>query len=317
VSLELNGDELRRAGDVLRELVVPPPTLGRYLAEQGQRTANRYLPSRPWLNALAPVIQRAVDRPVPAGARFRRTEAVPLPAGMPATETVGEPADAWTDLEPSTIGRTGSDWEDEGRPLQPGIRDRLLDTIGTAAGAVRVREGSAAEAIARAYRADAVTFGRDVYFAQGRFRPHDDRGFALLAHEATHVLQAMRPDAAWRRATQPGFERDEQEARARERDVLADLRSARVTGALSPAAAGVRAVDHPGRPGARGSSGVGPQPGPALSPAGPASRPMAAETDRDLSAPAPMPAAPNFEELRRALYRDLIGQIRTDFERGG
>ena len=50
-----------------------------------------------------------------------------------------------------------------------------------------------------------------------------------------------------------------------------------------------------------------------------AMQPMAAASDRDMAeepTPAPTPG-PSFQELREALYRDLMRQLRIDFERGG
>ena len=45
---------------------------------------------------------------------------------------------------------------------------------------------------------------------------------------------------------------------------------------------------------------------------------MKAETDRSSSEPAPIQPAPggDFEDMKRAIYRDIMNQIRTDFERG-
>jgi hypothetical protein len=36
---------------------------------------------------------------------------------------------------------------------------------------------------------NAITFGEHIYFEPGEYHPQDDHGFALLAHELTHVLQ--------------------------------------------------------------------------------------------------------------------------------
>ena len=36
---------------------------------------------------------------------------------------------------------------------------------------------------------DATTFGEHIYFGNSKYEPHTDDGFALLAHELTHVLQ--------------------------------------------------------------------------------------------------------------------------------
>jgi hypothetical protein len=47
-------------------------------------------------------------------------------------------------------------------------------------------------------------------------------------------------------------------------------------------------------------------------------RPMRApDSSSPEPAAAPAAAMPNLEEIRRMLYRDLMTQIRADFERGG
>ena len=47
-------------------------------------------------------------------------------------------------------------------------------------------------------------------------------------------------------------------------------------------------------------------------------QPMAASANRDLEGLAAPPApAQSFQDLREALYRDLMRQLRADFERGG
>jgi hypothetical protein len=61
--------------------------------------------------------------------------------------------------------------------------------MGTNLGAVRLHTDTTADRVATSHRANAVTMGRDVFFAAGRFRPETPMGFGLLVHELTHVRQ--------------------------------------------------------------------------------------------------------------------------------
>jgi hypothetical protein len=188
------------------------------------------------------------------------------------------------------------------------MRWRLGAVVGPGAEAVRVHRDADADRFARARRADAVTVGRHVFFRQGRFRPEEPEGFALLAHEATHVLAALRPNAAWRRATVAGAQEEEQGARARERALLG-----------RPFAAAPRLEAAPGPLAQRPAPlSVAPLPTPPAASSA-ALTPMAAATDRHLdgSEPTGAPATVDVDELRRNLYRDLMSQIRADLERGG
>jgi hypothetical protein len=194
--------------------------------------------------------------------------------------------------------------------------------MGPGTEAIRVHQDSAGDAVARAHGAEAVSSGRDVFFRAGRFQPNTAKGFGLLAHEATHVLQAMRPGAAWRRATKIGVQEEEREADQVER-IAGNLR--RTTGSISPESSAASRVPRPAaakavsfnreRPASMQVSAAPLLPNPM-----PSSilRPLAALEDRKLeSAPAVVPAVPNFEGLRQELYRDLMNSIRADFERGG
>jgi hypothetical protein len=209
------------------------------------------------------------------------------------------------------------DAQPEGLPVSPEVRVRLRDLAGPALATMRVRDDVQADAVARSRQADAVTVGNQVLFRADRYRPHTPQGLALLAHEATHVAQAQQPNVAWQRATTAGRAAEERQALAVER---ATLRSAQGTspgaalGAASPlggvpgqtAAPSQAAWSLPALPAAAGAGSTA------------AMQPMAAATGRDLEAqPAPSTPAPSFQELREALVRDLMRQLRADFERGG
>jgi hypothetical protein len=173
-----------------------------------------------------------------------------------------------------------------------------------------VHEGEAADETARTHRADAVTVGSDVYFREDRFDPRDPAGFALLVHEATHVVERFRPGASWRRATPGAAAAEENLARTREMSVRPGPRPSADRYLLPPAPAAPTPTAGPAAPTPTA---------PAVARhAAPAARPMAAATDRP-TAPAAQPqaAAVDVEALRGRIVRDLMRQLRDEFERGG
>jgi len=288
------------------------PTLGRRLDIQARWLATRLLPSFPWAGPLQAFLDRTTSLTASFDGRFERFESSPgsLERWMPASDGT------WIYAAPvPTVPRTGANGgtaaglrghTPEGRPLAADVRARLREVAGDSADALRVHDDDAADALARGHRADAVTLGRDVYFRQGRFRPRDDRGFALLAHEATHVLALLRPGTAWRRATGAGVAAEETDALTRERAIQPRPTSqvnGRTTSRPLPtappgpyAAPGYPAPSHP-------------------SPGAPAAHPMRAPEDRD-TAPAPVEPL-DVEALRRGLLNDVMRRLKTEFERGG
>ena len=82
---------------------------------------------------------------------------------------------------------------------------------------MRIHHDQFADQFARSQRAHAVTIGQHAFLRRDRFQPDTDEGLALLAHEATHVLQSLRPNAAWRRATQGALQEEEHEAQRQAR----------------------------------------------------------------------------------------------------
>jgi hypothetical protein len=54
---------------------------------------------------------------------------------------------------------------------------------------IRVHTSTAAARMTDAFEADAVTFGRHIYFAAGRYQPDTEKGQRLIAHELVHTVQ--------------------------------------------------------------------------------------------------------------------------------
>jgi hypothetical protein len=257
-------------------------TLGEFLAADARNLARRRLPEITWLVLLRPVMYRASAGP--AHSRFQRYDA--LPFGAP-------PKPAKEENEDNRIETT-----DLGMPLPWHARERLRSVLGAEVESVRIHNDDRSDQIAREQNADAVTVGRSIFFRARTFRPEEPQGLALLGHEATHVLEAMRPGAAWRRATAVGVREEEALALGRERSLLGARRNPK-TLAFAPRPAQV----------APPSAGV-------IS--APQARPMKADTDRPaFEATNTSPSVEGgFDEMRRTLLRDLKNQLRIDFERG-
>jgi hypothetical protein len=337
-------------------------TLGQRLDRQARYIADRCVPGCAWADPLAVLLDHLADLPAPADPRFARTEAAPAWPAWPAWperrhELVGRRRDEAGPRLPSDVAERhstvfGPDWRgrrDEpgghragaGRPLPSDVAERLRARVGHGAAAMRVHDGERADAVATARRADAVTVGADVFFRHGRFRPREPRGFGLLIHEATHIVERLRPGASARRASATA-------AAAEERAALAAEAAAQPAPAVTPRppsrhvplAASAPALPAPiagAFPGLRSTapafwpptitsppSAAPPHGIPATSvqptsvPPG-ADTPAMAAASRPMAAPAERPAtgAVDVDALRSTLMRDLMRQLRDEFERGG
>ena len=77
---------------------------------------------------------------------------------------------------------------DPGSALPDVHRERLETRVGHDLSQVRVHAGTTAADVCDAVGADAVTIGRHVFFAAGRYDPTTSSGRALLAHEVWHAV---------------------------------------------------------------------------------------------------------------------------------
>ncbi|MEU5365640.1 DUF4157 domain-containing protein [Streptomyces sp. NPDC005925] len=76
-----------------------------------------------------------------------------------------------------------------GRPLDPGVRRELEETLGHDLSRVRLHTDRDAGQLTDLLGADAVAVGQDVFFREGAYRPGTDEGRRLLAHELLHTVQ--------------------------------------------------------------------------------------------------------------------------------
>jgi hypothetical protein len=279
-------------------------TLGQRLEDEARRMAARCVPDCPWAGPVGVLLDHLTSLPASFEGRFDRREVAPSVTAWDIGTSGGRNPRGATD---------GHRAVSPGRPLPSDVVERLRATAGPGAETVRVHDDEAADATAGAHRADAVTIGRDVFFRRGRFRPREASGLRLLVHETTHVLERLRPGASWRRATAGGVREEEAVARARAAAAVPGPASTPVPSRPAALAPPVRPASIlAALPPAAEALGVATPSGPATASE---SRPMAATADPQLDLPAPAPV--DLEAFRSGLLRDLMRQLRDEFERGG
>jgi hypothetical protein len=87
-------------------------------------------------------------------------------------------------VQQSLEGGTGG-----GTTMHPALRDEMESAFEADFSGVRIHTGPSAEHLSRDLSAQAFTYGRDIFFSAGEFRPDTSDGRHLLAHELTHVVQ--------------------------------------------------------------------------------------------------------------------------------
>lgn len=78
-----------------------------------------------------------------------------------------------------------------GAPLPPRVAEELGAGFGADFSSVRVHADSEAAGVAQSLQAQAFSYGSDLYFGAGTYRPESSSGRELLAHELAHVVQAQ------------------------------------------------------------------------------------------------------------------------------
>ena len=94
-----------------------------------------------------------------------------------------------------------------GQPLDAELRGFMEPRFGHDFGQVRVHTGPLASRAARSVNALAFTFGQDIVFGDGQYRPRTQEGRRLIAHELVHVIQqdaTVGSEAPVMRAACPG-----------------------------------------------------------------------------------------------------------------
>ena len=76
-----------------------------------------------------------------------------------------------------------------GMPLPADVREFMEPRFGADFGEVRIHTDDQAERLSASLSARAFTYGKDIYFGRGEYRPNERGGAELLAHELTHTIQ--------------------------------------------------------------------------------------------------------------------------------
>lgn len=76
-----------------------------------------------------------------------------------------------------------------GRPLEPAAQRLLSSRLGQDFSRTRIHTGKLAHQSASAINARAFTYGDNIVFARGEYRPNTASGLHLLAHEVAHTIQ--------------------------------------------------------------------------------------------------------------------------------
>jgi len=97
--------------------------------------------------------------------------------------------DGMTPSTPPTLEQHLGASAGRGRPLPNPMRTRMEESFGADFERVRIHTDGEAASLSRQVRAEAFTYGNDVYFGAGRFNDRTKGGTELLAHELTHTLQ--------------------------------------------------------------------------------------------------------------------------------
>lgn len=113
------------------------------------------------------------------------------PAARRATDPTGtgvigpEGGPAGPDVTRALRRRRGA-----GASLDTALRAQFEPALGADLGSVRIHTGSEPDALSRQLSARAFTYGNDIYFGRGQFRPGSAAGQHVLAHELAHTLQS-------------------------------------------------------------------------------------------------------------------------------
>ena len=96
----------------------------------------------------------------------------------------------------------------KGKPLEPGVKSIMHSTLGPSIDDVRTHTDSQTEKTVSENGAQAVTMGKDTYFAEGKYNPTTQEGRRLIAHELTHVVQQSKDQQSAQPSTKEAIEKE-------------------------------------------------------------------------------------------------------------
>lgn len=132
--------------------------------------------------ATARAVMRMPDPVVPARAR------VPMLAARAPAAAAPAPKARKDEVSPELTAEIKSQ-VGGGRPLSADTRSFLEPRFKANFAGVRVHTGGKAENLATRLGARAFTFGKDIFFNAGAYKPDSPEGMELIAHELTHTIQ--------------------------------------------------------------------------------------------------------------------------------
>jgi Domain of unknown function (DUF4157) len=124
---------------------------------------------------------RVADRIMSGGSAVPETTGISRIQRLPAP---GSRSDSSAVSQSRIDARRGS-----GRPLPASAQRFFEPRLGSGLGNVRVHSDPEAQTMARSVNARAFTYGSDIYFGAGQYKPDTAAGQHLMAHELTHTVQ--------------------------------------------------------------------------------------------------------------------------------
>lgn len=143
------------------------------------------------LGAAAPVVKRKSSCACGGGCPACRSHVDGLKVSNPTEASIFPKREFSTpgDAVASEIGERIASSRGKGATLDTGTRALMESRFATDLGGVRVHAGNEAAELNRDLSARAFTFGSDIFFGEGEYRPDTNAGRHLIAHELAHVGQ--------------------------------------------------------------------------------------------------------------------------------
>jgi hypothetical protein len=134
------------------------------------------------------IARQVVAMPAPAIAPRERVPLLAARAPASAAQPRAAPAPPQDEVSPELTREIKAELG-AGQPLSTDTRSFMEPRFKASFGRVLIHTDGKAASLAARLGASAFTFGRDIFFANGRYQPDSPAGMELLAHELTHTIQ--------------------------------------------------------------------------------------------------------------------------------
>lgn len=159
----------------------PPPEANSSVTIQTKLTIGQ--PDDPYEQEADQVADQVMRMPEPT-APHQQASAITAPTPLQLKSNSDSKPHSPSSLEARLNARKG-----QGRSLPEPTQSFMESRFGQDFSQVRVHADSEAAQLNQSLNAQAFTYGRDVLFGAGKYRPDSETGQQLIAHELTHVLQ--------------------------------------------------------------------------------------------------------------------------------